>query len=242
MNRILVALMMLVGLGLAQEKKAEDTEKPVVRIVPIHYANVNHLVQLLILPGVRVSVRADADMHVLLVSGAPDAVATVEELVKKLDEPPPVTIHPNIETTAYFVSGSARTEDEVPAALAGVVKQLHALFPYKGYRVLDSCVVRGRELSRSDASGALPELGSTYKFSYRSVSVSAGTPRLLHFEDLRLEVKKPTARDKDGQPIFDYSDIGTAIDVGEGQKVVVGKSSVNGQDALILVVTAKVIE
>jgi hypothetical protein len=54
---------------------------------------------------------------------------------------------------------------------------------------------------------------------------------------------RPTsAHNKEGNTVNDYSHIDTDIDAAEGQKVVVGKSSVNGQDALILVVTAKVIE
>jgi hypothetical protein len=109
--------------------------------------------------------------------------------------------------------------------------------------MLDSCVLRGREGKNSGASGTLPELNSTYDFHYLSVSVSSGSPRLIHFDQLRLTVTTPTSqRNKEGYAINDSSHIETDIDAAEGQKVVVGKSSVNGQNALILVVTAKVIE
>lgn len=239
MKRMLIALVMMGALAQAQEKEADKTT---VRIIPIHYVNVNHLRELLNLPGVHVSVKADSDMRVLVVSGAPDAVATVEELVKKLDAPPQETIRPDIETTAYLVEGSARANDDVPATLSSVVKQLHALFPYKGYRMLDSCVLRGHDRSFSSTSGALPELGGSYDFAY-SATVMGGTPRVVQLDQLRLTVNKPTnVVDKDGHMNYDHFQIRTNIDAAEGQKVVVGKSSISGEDALILVVTAKVIE
>ena len=43
--------------------------------------------------------------------------------------------------------------------------------------------------------------------------------------------------------VYSISTISTDIDAGEGQKIVVGKSSINGfEDALILVITAKIVE
>ena len=67
---------------------------------------------------------------------------------------------------------------------------------------------------------------------------------MVHLDDLSLQVSTPTrAVDKDNQTIYRRVGIGTNLDAAEGQKVVVGKSNTRGtDDALILVVTAKVVQ
>ncbi len=239
------ALIWTAGLAWAQEKKADEPVRFTQKIIEVHHVNVNALAELVRIPGV--SVKADGNMRVLVVAGPPDAVSAIEEMAKKLDvAPPPPPPHPNIEITAYLVSGTTqdRIGDAVPQELGSTAKQLHAVFPYKSYRLLESFVLRGRDGLQGSTSGVLPGTNSSYDFRYNAATVSDGTPRVVHIDRLQLRVNTPTgARDKDGR--LDYRNVGldTNIDAGEGQKIVVGKSNINGSDeALILIVTAKVVE
>lgn len=235
-RRLLWTLTTISALACAQDQKAEP--KFTQKLIEVKYADVDRVASLVNGPGI--SLRSDRGMHVIIVHGTSEAIAAVEEMIKKLDVPPP-----NIEFTVYLVSGLAQgTADDVPHDLAATAKQLHSLFPYKSYRILQSFVLRNRDGREGSTNGSLPSSNAVYDFRYRSATVSSGTPRVVHIDAMQLSVRTPTAnRDKDGHVIFTSSGINTDIDAGEGQKIVVGKSSINGSDdALILVVTAKVVE
>ena len=234
--RLMLSTMLAAGALWAQDKPASSPHM-VQKIIDVKYADADRLASLVNGPGL--SIRADNSLHALVVFGTAEAVATVEEMVKRLDTAPA-----NIELTVYLISGSTQSgAEDLPKELSSTAKQLHALFPYKAYRLMESFVQRARDGRDGSTSGALPA-GSSYDFRYRSATVSAGTPRVVHVNSLVLNIRTPTAnKDKDGRVVNKSVGINTDIDVGEGQKVVVGKSSIDGTgDALILVVTAKVVE
>jgi len=222
---------------------AQNTEQKVVsKIIQAHYVNVNHLRDLLNnIPGV--TIKADSGMGVLVVSGRPDSVDAIEEMVKKLDIAPR-----DVEVTAYLLSGSSQSAgDNLPAELGPAVKQLHALFAYKGYKLIDSFVSRGREGRGVRVSGTLPNTNSRYAFGYGSADVSGESQKTIRIDGLDLSVATPltgpdSGTDKNGNPRMSQAGIHTDLDAVEGQKVVVGKSNVNGtNDAMILIITVKVI-
>jgi len=234
---MLWTLIALAGLALGQEKKPEDTGKMVSKIIPVHYVNVNQLRNMLSVPAVQIN--ANSEMQALVVTGSADAVAMLEEMAKKLDVPPPP--HPDIELTVYLVFGSPQGKgDEIPTELASTIKQLHSSFAYKGYRMADSFVLRGRDGESGRTTGVIAgstEMNSTYSFSYAHATVSGESPRVIRIDNLDMGLRLT----RNGSPVD--SGLRTSIDVREGQKVVVGKSNINGSDeALILVVTGKVVE
>ncbi len=245
-RQLIWTLMTMAGVACAQvpgfPAAPSDSNRIVQKMIEVKYADPDRVANLVNGPGV--NLRYDKSLHVLIVRGTEQAVLEVEAMVKKLDTAPP-----NIEMTVYLVSGAAdsktaRTTDEVPPELAATVKQLHGLFAYKSYRVQQSFVLRTRDGREGRNSGTLPGSSSEYNFQFRSATVSQGSPRIVHIDNLNFSVRVPTPnRDKDGHQISDSSNISTDLDAGEGQKIVVGKSSIHGSDdAMILVVTAKVVE
>jgi hypothetical protein len=243
MRRVLwTALWTMIGAaGLAF---AQDQPKMMRKIIEVKYADPQVLASL-VNPGGRVNIRTDRALHVMVVEAYPDAVAEIEAMVKRLDVAPA-----NIELTVYLISGNSREgTDDLPKDLTSTAKQLHAVFAYKSYRILQSFVLRDRESGNQGAgppstSGTIPGSGSTYDFQYRALTVSGGAPRIVHIDGLRFLVQTPTGtRDKDGRPEHENSTINTDLDAGDGQKVVVGKSNLRGSDdALILVITAQVMQ
>ena len=146
----------------------------------------------------------------------------------------------------YLLSGVAQgeTADDVPQDLAATVKQLRSIFNYKSYRLTESFMLRGRLGTGASAKGVLPGgAGLNYEFRYVGVNVSSETPPLFRINGLRIRLTKAPRR-LGGETIVDtVASIDTDLDIREGQKTVVGKSSVSSTgDALILVIVPKLVE
>jgi hypothetical protein len=169
-------------------------------------------------------------------------LAVTAALVEAQDkQPAPVT---NVEFTVYLISGSGQgTTDEVPKDLESTVKQLHGVFAYKSYKLSESFILRGGT-GMASTEGVLPGVGLRYRFGYFRLRLSGDPPRAVQLEALYLELTKPNGQFKDGKQQYEtVAKINTNLDMRDGQKIVVGKSSINtGGDALILVIVPKVIE
>jgi len=245
---------LFVLLLLAAAAWAQEPSKNTQTIIAVKYADVNRLTDLLRpMFGANI-IRADSSLHVIGVSGPPDLVAAVTATIQKLDVP--LSAEPDVELTIYLISGVAQGPggDEVPQELASTVKQLHGLFAYKSYKLSDTLVLRGhtgRPFQGSDTTteGVLP--GTTnlnYRLGYNSLEIFPGEPRTIHINALAFSLRGPTitSTSKDGvttDRTQTPAKLHTDLDVKEGQKTVVGKSSVNGAgDALILVIVPKIVD
>jgi hypothetical protein len=217
--------------------------KPVERLIQLRYVDASRANNLaaVFAGGRTLQLQADDHLHFIAVRGPAETVAAFEEAVKKIDVPPI-----DFDLTVYLVSGSNQPGDQLPEALASTAKQLHGVFAYKGYQLLESFVLRGRDGRKGTANGTISANGksSTYSFRYEEASVSGDAPKTINFRYLNLNLQFRTGGlNKEGQPIFHETGLSTDIDVRDGQKVVVGKSDMNnGESPLILVVTAKVVE
>jgi hypothetical protein len=158
----------------------------------------------------------------------------------------------NVELTVYLLSGvQTAAADDVPQDLAATVKQLHSLFPYKGYKLAESFILRGRsaaapqQFQNAQTQGVLPGSGLHYEFSYQRVRVSQESPYMVHIDNLAITLTGTPVYGSDGKQRGSntVASIRTDLDLSDGQKVVVGKSSINQTgDALILVIVPRVIE
>lgn len=211
------------------------------KLIQVKYVSANR-VQGLLRNYTNLSVDSDDTMHIIALRGSEDMVAAYEEAVKKLDVPPL-----DFDLTVYLISTSAQAGDQLPEVLATTAKQLHGVFAYKGYQLLDSFVLRGRDGQGLNGGGASADgtiRNSTYSFRYNRASVLDGPPKIVNLQNLNLQIRMPTGmRNEKGQPEYKTTGLSTDIDIRDGQKVVVGKSDLNnGESPLILVVTAKVVE
>jgi hypothetical protein len=152
---------------------------------------------------------------------------------------PVLTNNPlNLELTVYLVSGlaQAQAKDEVPADLASTLQQLRGVFAYKSYKLIEAVTLRGRNNGGSEVAGELPD-SSHYDFRYVRARISAETPRVVRLDSLRLEITRNHVNRTDVIAL-----VSTDLDIKDGQKTVVGKSAVNGTDAVFLVIVPKVVE
>ena len=225
---------------------AQDRAQKVVAIKNGNRNGILHTLQELAPTNGMVISTSDND-HIIL-SGPKETIAGFEEIIKQLDVPP--VIKKNIETTVYMIAASMQAGNGAPlgAELEPVAKQLRTIFNYKTFNVLESFVLRLRDGEGGETSGLVlsEESAALYKMRYvfRCHGVSLqGTDaqKTVRFDSLQLQVKVPVGR---AQAAFEDTNIGTEVDVPEGKKVVIGKTSgVLGPDsALILVISAKVVD
>jgi hypothetical protein len=240
MRRAILLLVVAMLTGAAQEKKAlpAPAQGDMERLFTIKYADVFALRNLF--ANFPVQVNADANMRVIAVRGRPETVAAIEEAIKKLDVP---GVERSIELTGYILLASTQQgQQAAPEGLEPVVKQLRALFPYKSYRILDVIALRARDGGSGNAEGQLsalpgspPNFRPGYRFHFdRSTVAATESVRMIRLQNLVLNVGVEPGR---------ATSIQTDVDLREGQKVVVGKASVNGaEEALVLVLSAKLVE
>src|ERR1700733_6662919 len=214
---------------------AQEAPKNTQTIIEVKYADVNRLASLL-QPMFGVKIKADPWPHVIVVSGPPDQVAAIGPAIQKLDVP--LSAEPDVELTVYLISGVAQGQatDDVPQELASTVKQLHALFAYKSYKLSDTLVLRGRtgrpfNGRDTETEGGLPGTANlSYHLNYNSLEVSPGDPRTVHINGLGFSLLGPTVTTTDKTKNMSIAQaqtpakIFTDLDVKEGQKTVVGKS------------------
>jgi hypothetical protein len=185
---------------------------------------------------------ANGQMKSMVISGSPEKVAAAEAAIKQLD----VALK-NIDLTVYFVVGGDQANLEggaVPQEIRDVITQLKGTFPFKEYKMLDVLTLRTRAGSMADTSGILntgnpPKMS---RFSIRNTTVSEdGTT--IRIDRMHAGLKIPLV--SPGGKGVEYTDSGIDqdVDVKEGQKVVVGRASLEGpQKALFLILTAHVIQ
>jgi hypothetical protein len=183
-----------------------------------------------------------------VIINVPEEIAkVVEDTIRRLDVPSAAP--KDIELTAWFLVASDKepsTGTAPPAELEKVIAQLRAAFAFKNYRLIDAMALRCRSGQGAEASGAITggQAPTLTQFKLRAATVAAGEKgTVVRIDALRAGLRLPAYSGSGGA--FQYVDTGingTDITVGEGQKVVVGKSSMEGPDkALIVVLSVKVL-
>lgn len=183
------------------------------------------------------------ELRSLAVEATASSMQAIEDAIKKLDVAPDQR---NVELTVYYLTAGNREAtagNPVPAELSSVTAQLQKAFAYKQYRLLESIVIRTRSMQPSEASSALA--GRPPAIAQLKIRAGAiGADGVIHIDQLNAGIRFPIVSN-DGKGSVSYNEVGvnTAVDVREGQKVVVGKSGMQGPDeALFLVLTAKVLQ
>jgi len=201
--------------------RAEDTQK----LVEVkHVQPTQQLRNLFDVLGVRMS---DPVGGFIALKGSKDAVAAAEEVLHKMDVEKP---QQDVEITGWLVIESAQESNPVPEELAPVAKQLKAAFGYSNLRLLTSFTLRTRAGGTGVTGGLLGP--GFYNFSTSRVDVSgdAAGVHKLHLTSVHFDCSK--------------SNLMTDVDLTEGQKVVIGKTSMSygqAQAPLILVLSARVV-
>ena len=250
MRRIWIALVLAAAVSLAaQDTKKGDSapKKPQVqRLFILKYADPSQLMNLL--QVFDASVRQNAEMHALAIEASPEAIRAIEDAIQKLDVPS--ALPRNIEMTVFLlVATDAATPagSPVPKELDDVATQLKNTFPFKSYGLLDVLTFRtrtGQSVSTTSSGGSF-QIGtrpvsviSSLRIGSISVESDGSTVRI---DRMSSSYRVPVSSGGGGQ--YSYQDLGiqTDLDIKEGQKVVVGRLGISHDQALFLVMMAKVL-
>jgi type II secretory pathway component GspD/PulD (secretin) len=222
-------------------------------IVPVKYQQAS-VIHKLISPMFtsNTSSNFDDQLKVITLSGPPEVVEMLVNNIHRLDVAPSTK---SVELTIQLLIGS-ETDGKVPDELAATVKQLKATFPFKGYRLFDTIVVRSMDGKGADSAGALSTEdlpketpGSTYQMHFTKAEVEGeGATRsvsVIGFKfGTRYAYQSGVMQPGLAAPSFQwsYADAGLNADLSirEGQRVVIGKTVGNAKEPLFIVVSAKV--
>jgi hypothetical protein len=221
----------------------------VTQIFRIEFADVEDIASVISLFGG--IVRPQPDLSVIAWTGPESQLPAVEAAIRSLDVAP--VPEPNVEITVFFVmaskGGSGKTS--VPATLDGVAAQLQDVFGYDTAELIETTAMRVRHGSRSTVNGILPrrladDREARYAFGFRRLFVTEDEGgRSIRLDGVEARIQAPHTVVVDGQTTTKYMATGieTDIDLREGQKAVIGKTSIEGgAETVFVVVTALIIE
>jgi type II/III secretion system protein len=184
----------------------------------------------------------NSEFRTLTVRDFPENIATIDEALKRLDTPG--APHPNIELHMHVLlaSNAGSGSVDVPAELKDVLAELRGTLNYKTYELAASVVQRLTETSQAlqgngtaevpSGSSGVPNLTLPYEYYLRSVSLvqnATGGPS-VQIADFSFNA----STDKD------RARIQTALNLRDGEKVVVGTAAIRNR-ALVIVLTAKLL-
>jgi len=201
------------------------------------------------------TLQPNTEYKTITVRDFPENLATIEEAIKRLDVPPPPKptqplrpIFPDIEVYAYVLIASNGEGNGAPSPpmLADVIKQLQATLNYKSYQLLTSIVQRtSYENGSIDANGTadLPDKSLSSKYA---LQISINTPG-SRFDPSQIALSRLLFQMEGFKETSDRiigigdAKINTRLSVRDGEKVVVGTSSLKDK-AVILVLTTRMLK
>lgn len=198
--------------------------------------------------GYAAQFRANKELGIITIYGLPNDVEQIAANIAALDKPRPGSAgNRNLDFRVHILVAAKSTAngDELPKEIEPVAAELRSTLGYKEIKLLDTAIFRMRQNDRSEARGSLPcQVGETasqgracsYHLTVRAGSLRGARPTLT-VEGLSFNAN--FAREGPDRGVT----INTSFDVADGQKVVIGKSNIDGADrSLVLAVTARAVD
>lgn len=239
MRRILMAAMLMAPWLWAQEKPPTVTK--LLTIKHLQGREMAQAMNLVRMFGVSVM---ESELGLVGISGPEAAVTAAETALAKLDVAKAGDGPRNAEVVMWVVAASSKFQaDSLTPALEPVIKQMRGIFQYPHYRILDTQIMRQRVNSpggnrwKAELIAQVPNPAKEATYTCHTdflidADPAAKTP-VFRFNNFSFRCYYPA------QPTLTQAYIKTDVDVREGQKAVVGKSSIGDDSAIFLVLTAR---
>lgn len=227
---------------------AHADESHVQKIVPVKTGDVGQIFGTLRDVLQTLPLKMTVFQNNIILNGTTDAVSAAEQLIKNLEASSAVDRDRDVEVSGYIVLAAAQPDGNgsIPADLEPVLKQFRNLLNYKSFRVVDTIILRAKVNSRAQTNGFLNLPNNTQQSANEEFDFFRATiiGDVIHLEGLQLNLKIPVPVTPTG-PQVEYRNVQlkTDVDIKAGQKVAIGKASIDpAGDAIILVVSAKVVD
>lgn len=190
------------------------------------------------------TIQSNSEFKTITVRDFPENIATMEEAIKRLDTP--AAPRPNIELHMHVLiaSNSGTSTADMPAELKDVLTQLRQTLSYRNYELAGSVVQRVTQTERvlqgsgtaeiPSGNAAAPITAMPYEYHLNNVSLvqnPAGAPS-IQISDFAFS---SSIGDRD------RARIQTALNLRDGEKVVVGTATLRSR-ALVIVLTAALVK
>ena len=188
------------------------------------------------------TISVNSEFKTLTVRDFPENIASIGEALKRLDTP--ATPRPNIELHMHVLvaSNGGATTEQLPAELKDVITQMRQTLAYKNYELAASVVQRITETSRglsgsgtadiSSGEAGVPKLAVPYEYSINTVTMVPNPGGAMTIQIGSFSFATRTEKDR--------ASVQTALNLRDGEKVVVGTATIRDR-ALIIVLTTKVL-
>ena len=191
------------------------------------------------------SVSANSEFKTITVRDFPENLATIEEAIKRLDTP--AAPRTNIDLHMYVLvasntSGAGDTASQVPAELKDVLTQLRGTLNYGNYELAATVVQRlteTRNILQGNGTGVVSHANPTgldmalpYQYVIQSISLVQNPSGAATVQINEFSFSAQTDKDR--------AQVQTALNLRDGEKVVVGTATIRNR-ALIVVLTAKLV-
>lgn len=184
------------------------------------------------------AISTNGEFKTLTVRDFPENLAMIEEAIKRLDTP--AAPRPNIELQMHVLlasnqSGPSAT-GEVPAELKDVLTQLRGTLAYRNYELITSVLQRVTETPRGLNGRGLAQIP-------RVQSSPTSAQYEYYINSLSL-VPSPTGRPSIQIQEFVFiltgegirGRVGTALNIRDGEKVVVGTATINDRAFIVVLI------
>jgi hypothetical protein len=194
-----------------------------------------------------VNIVHDSQLKTLALRGTPEEIARVEELLKRFDVPAPGKLARQIQITIHTIEATDQPGESpaLPPNLTSAVEQLRTAFGYKGFRLMDTILLQGREGSELELTGMLPITAtqSSEKTFYVARYARAGyndAQKTLFVNGFKFNIRIPVSSGE--HTTYGDSGITTDLSIRDGQKLVLGKLTKDQTPGtgVFLILTAKV--
>lgn len=188
-------------------------------------------------------ISANNEFKTLTVRDFPENLATIEEAIKRLDTPaaPRSSVQMHMHVLMASNRSGATSAGEIPLELKDVITELRGTLTYRNYELITSVLQRLTETNRGlNGSGLAQIPGSesgvttaTYEYYVNQLSIvpNASGTQAIQIQDFTFVITGQGIRGR----------VQTALNVRDGEKVVVGTATINDR-ALIVVLIPKIVK
>ena len=187
-------------------------------------------------------ISANNEFKTLTVRDFPENLATIEEAIKRLDTPaaPPSSVQMHMHVLLASNRG-APTAGEIPVELKDVITELRGTLTYRNYELITSVLQRLTETNLGLNGSGLAQVpgaqsGVTTARYEHSVAQLSFVPSASGSHTIQIQQFTFTLM---GEGI--QGRIQTALNLRDGEKVVVGTATINDR-ALIVVLIPKIVK
>src|SRR2546425_2798883 len=258
--KIAIILFLVIAFACVSATNAQDSkpapspsEAPSVlksKLIEVKHRDPRSLLDVLKLLGSPAgSISANPDFHTITVRDLPENIALIEDAIRRLDTPEPVRPDLEFRIHVLIASNAPSGQEELPADLRDVVKQLQETLRYKSYGVMASAVHRTKEGNQGVSNKGVAESklfsinsqGNPIFYDYSiapiSLETSANAPRIIQIGTFRFSMRVPV--NIGTQTNYESTGFSTPVTVRDGEKVVVGTTTL-GDKGLVIVLIANV--